>query len=133
MTTNNSGNAIVPQWRLGKSDIPQTLRATAGNLTATTPGFVSTDYSVDLRFFGPAMPPAASAAFTAAAARIRGAVTGDVVDISAGAGQDLTIARTGNSHLGILRVVSTHRASSRSGKCPRGARPCYPVSGDRQH
>jgi hypothetical protein len=54
------------------------------------PAFINTDYDIDLRFFGPSMPPSAAAAFNAAAARIRGAVPGDLVDISAGAGQDLT-------------------------------------------
>jgi hypothetical protein len=91
VTTNASGNAIVPQWRLGKSDIPQTIRATAGVLSATLSAFITTDYFVDLRFFGPAMPPAAAAAFNAAAARIRGAVTGDLQDAAAPAGgADLT-------------------------------------------
>jgi hypothetical protein len=90
VTTNASGNAIVPQWRLGKSDIPQTLRATAGALSATLSAFITTNYFVDLRFFGPTMPPAAAAAFNAAAARIRGAVTGDLADIPTGGGVDMT-------------------------------------------
>ena len=90
VTTNASGNAIVPQWRLGKSDIPQSLRATTGALTATVPAFINTEYNIDLRFFGPAPPPAAALAFNAAAARIRGAIPGDLADMSTGAGVDLT-------------------------------------------
>ncbi|MGK2963005.1 MAG: leishmanolysin-related zinc metalloendopeptidase [Gemmatimonadaceae bacterium] len=91
VTTNASGNALAPQWRLGKSAIPQTLRATAGAFSANLSATVSTDYLIDLRFHGPPMPLAAEAAFTAAAARIRGAVVGDVPNINVGAGVDLTV------------------------------------------
>ncbi len=90
VVTDASGEAAAPQWRLGTSAVPQTLRATSGSFTATTSAIIVTDYGIDLRFVGPAMPAAASAAFTAAAARIRGSVTGDLQDVSTGAGQDLT-------------------------------------------
>jgi hypothetical protein len=82
ITTDASGNATAPQWTIGKSAMPQSLRAnTTGNLTGVVSATVITDYSIDFRIFGPAMPPVALAMFTAAAARIRGAVVGDMVDI----------------------------------------------------
>ena len=89
VTTNASGNATAPQWRLGKTAIPQALRATAGALTATAFAVIQTDYNIDLRFVGPPMPLAAQDAFIRAAARIRGSVVGDLPSVSAGAGQDL--------------------------------------------
>ena len=81
VTTDASGNAAAPQWTLGKSDIPQSLRASASALSATTNATVATSYSVDVRFFGPAMPAVAAGMFTSAAARIRGAVTGELPDV----------------------------------------------------
>lgn len=129
VTTNASGNAAAPQWRLGKSDTPQTLRATAGALTAAVPAFVNTDYSVDLRFFGPPMPAAAEAAFTAAAARIRGAVTGDLTDVSAGSGVDLTDCGVpGTSISGIIDDVVIYASVSSidgPGRILASAGPCF--------
>ena len=82
VTTDASGNAASPQWSLGKSDVPQSVSATAGTVTATTSATVSTNYSLDIRFFGQTIPPNAAAMFTAAAARIRGAVTGELPDVT---------------------------------------------------
>lgn len=84
VTSDASGNATVASWILGKSAVPQTLRAStqsgaSANLTAN----VQTQYTVDIRFFGPPMPAAAAAMFTAAAARIGGAVVGDVPNLLA--------------------------------------------------
>ena len=81
VTTDASGNAGSPQWTLGKSDVPQSLRASAGTFSTTTNATIATSYTVDVRLFGPAMPPVAAAMFTAAAARIRGAVTGELSDV----------------------------------------------------
>lgn len=88
--TNAAGSAAAPQWRVGKSAVTQVLRATTGALSTQTSAFINTAYDIDLRFFGPPMPAAATSAFTAAAARIRGSVIGDLQDVSAGAGTDLT-------------------------------------------
>lgn len=83
ITTDAGGNATAPQWTLGRSAVAQSLRATtAGNFTALVTANVASEYNIDVRFFGPAMPPVAGAMFTAAAARIRGAITGDVFDFS---------------------------------------------------
>ncbi len=90
VVTNASGNAAAPQWRVGRSAVTQILRATAGTLSTQTSAFINTAYDIDLRFVGPPMPAAATNAFTAAAARIRGSVIGDLSDVSAGAGTDLT-------------------------------------------
>ncbi len=136
VTTNASGNAPAPQWRLGKSAIPQTLRATAGAFSATLQATVITDYLIDLRFNGPPMPPAAEAAFTAAAARIRGAVVGDLPDVSAGAGVDLTdCGLPGVSISGVIDDVviyaSVMAMDGRGGVLAR-AGPCFVRSVGRQ-
>jgi hypothetical protein len=81
-TTDANGNATALQWHIGKSAVPQSLRATSGGFSALLTATVSTSYTVDLRFYGTPMPDAAASAFTAAAARIGGAVVGDVPDVN---------------------------------------------------
>jgi hypothetical protein len=81
ITTDASGNAASPPWTLGKSAVPQSVRAATGSIAASVSAFVATDYGIDLRLFGPPMPANVQAMFQAAAARIRGAVVGDVPDI----------------------------------------------------
>ncbi|HVF41223.1 MAG TPA: leishmanolysin-related zinc metalloendopeptidase [Gemmatimonadaceae bacterium] len=78
--TDATGTATAPAWRLGKAAIPQVLFVNASGLSATVNATVKSDYTVDLRFFGPAMPGAASEAFSRAAARVRASVIGDVID-----------------------------------------------------
>ncbi|HUQ47813.1 MAG TPA: leishmanolysin-related zinc metalloendopeptidase, partial [Gemmatimonadaceae bacterium] len=82
LITDASGNAAASSWRLGKSATPQALRAASGTLTATLAAEILSDYDIDLRFYGPAMPPAAAAAFTAAAGRIKASVIGDLADLT---------------------------------------------------
>jgi hypothetical protein len=91
VVTNAAGQAAASQWRVGKSAVPQSLTASSGGLSAVATAFITTDYNIDLRFFGPTMPPAAAVAFNAAAARIIAVVTGDQPDVFAGTnGTDLT-------------------------------------------
>ena len=94
ITSDASGNAAGAVWRLGKTDVPQTATVTSGAFTTTATATIATAFNVDLRFFGPAMPPEAAAAFTNAAARIRAAITGDIPDV------DLTVL-TGNRGVDI--------------------------------
>jgi hypothetical protein len=82
VTTDASGNAPNATWRLGKSAVPQALRATSAGLTAVLTAGILSDYDVDLRFYGPPMPAAAAAAFIAAAARIKASVIGDLPNIT---------------------------------------------------
>ena len=79
--------------------MPQGLRATSGGLLAFLPAAILSDYDVDLRFYGPPMPAAASAAFMGAAARIKASVIGDQSDIVLGAPVDL------GTNCGITGVV----------------------------
>jgi hypothetical protein len=83
VTTDATGKATSPPWTLGTSAVPQSLRAFSSGFAALATATIRTDYAIDVRFFGPPMPPAVSAMFTVAAARIRAAVIGDVGDIPA--------------------------------------------------
>ena len=99
VTTDASGNAANSTWRLGKSAVPQALRATSASLTAVLSAGILSDYDIDLRFYGPTMPPAAAAAFIAAAARIKASVIGDVPNIN------LTTALDVGASCGVSGVV----------------------------
>jgi Leishmanolysin/Bacterial Ig-like domain (group 1) len=81
VTSDANGKATGTVWLLGKSDIPQTAIVTSGSFSAVATATIATAFNVDVRFFGPAMPPEATAAFNDAAARIRAAITGDIPDI----------------------------------------------------
>lgn len=82
VTTDISGLATAPAWTLGKSTNAQQLRATSGNLTGTASATVASNFSLDVRYFGPAVDPSITAAFTAAAQRIQGLITGDLPDVN---------------------------------------------------
>jgi hypothetical protein len=77
------GTLAAPAWRLGKSAVTQTLRASAGSIQKDIGATVSTDYDIVIRGFGPAMSDANRALFTNAAARLRGIITGDVIAVQA--------------------------------------------------
>ena len=92
LTTDVSGNAVGAMWRLGKTDVPQAATATSTSFSTLASATITTAYNAEVRFFGPPPSPEAMGAFTAAAARIRAMVIGDVpdIDFSLGAGQDLS-------------------------------------------
>ncbi|HYC50595.1 MAG TPA: leishmanolysin-related zinc metalloendopeptidase [Gemmatimonadaceae bacterium] len=78
-TTGSDGVATAPGWRMGKSDVPQVMRATAAGMTLEDITIqIQSDYEITIRFFGPPMSAAQQALFTNAAARISGIITGDL-------------------------------------------------------
>lgn len=133
VTTDASGNATVPPWRLGKSAVPQTLRAQSGGISATLGATIQSSYDVDLRFYGPAPPPLAAAAFTAAALRIRASVVGDVQDLSIASPLDLTDPNAGcgvpatiaPGTLDDIIIYATVAPIDGVGKILASAGPCF--------
>jgi hypothetical protein len=83
VTTDANGVATAPAWRLGKSNVPQTLRATHGTWSTDIGATIQTNYDIVVRFFGKAMTAEDRALFTNAAARLEGIVTGDVIAANA--------------------------------------------------
>ena len=75
-TTDASGLAPAPTWTLGKTTDGQLLRATSGAFSVTATATVATNFSLSVRFFGPAIDPTIQDAFTSAARRVQGMVTG---------------------------------------------------------
>ncbi|MEA3247387.1 MAG: leishmanolysin-related zinc metalloendopeptidase [Gemmatimonadota bacterium] len=75
-TTDATGVAVAPAWTLGKSTDGQLLRAISGAFSVTATATVATNFSMSVRFFGPAIDPTIQDAFTTAARRIQGLITG---------------------------------------------------------
>lgn len=128
-----NGNATGGAWRLGKSAIAQVLSITGGGFSASAAATTSTAFDIDLRFFGPPMPSEAAAAFTDAAARIRAAITGDILDvdfpiITANQGIDITVCGpTGvlvNELVDDLIIYATVVSIDGPGKVLASAGPC---------
>jgi hypothetical protein len=82
VTTDGNGIATAPTWTMGKSTGVQTLRGTSGAFAANATATVISNYTLEVRFFGPAMDPNIQASFVTAAARIQGLLTGDVTNTS---------------------------------------------------
>jgi Leishmanolysin len=83
VTTDAQGVATAPPWRLGKSNVPQKLRATHGTWSQEISATIQTNYNIIVRFFGNAMTAAQQALFTTAAERLEGILTGDVQNVQA--------------------------------------------------
>jgi hypothetical protein len=75
-TTDASGQISGITWTLGKLALPQTLSVTSGTIVSNLPALVQTSYNLDVRYFGGDPTSAVQAAFTNAAARIKGAIIG---------------------------------------------------------
>ena len=141
VTTDASGNAGGAIWRLGKSDVPQTATANAAGFSTIAGATITTAYNAEVRFSGPAPSPEAMGAFTAAAARVRAMVVGDIPDIdfstsNGGAGQDLS--GCGISGVILHEVVddvliyATVVSIDGPGKILASAGPCFVRLGSRQ-
>jgi hypothetical protein len=80
--SNDDGVVTLPAWVLGKSALPQSVRARVGSVTLDFTARVRTDYDIEVRFYGPAMTDQQRALFTEAAARLSAIITGDVADVA---------------------------------------------------
>jgi hypothetical protein len=89
-TSDASGTVTAPAWRLGKSAVPQTVRATLNAVVQEVGAIVATNYEITVRFWGDPMSAANQALFANAAARISGFITGDVLDAD-GRGSNLNL------------------------------------------
>jgi hypothetical protein len=75
--------ATAPTWRLGKINVPQTMRATHGTWSQDITARVQTNYDIEVRFFGSAMSPAQQSLFITAAQRLEAIIMGDVQNVQA--------------------------------------------------
>jgi hypothetical protein len=90
LTTDANGNVTAPTWQLGKSNLPQIMRASLGGITTDVTATIQTQYDIVVRFYGSPLPTAAQQAFFLnAAARIEGMITGDITNAQT-SGTDLS-------------------------------------------
>jgi len=100
-----NGFAVSPAWTLGKSTVPQQIIASAAGFSSSSTATVASNFTLDVRFFGPAMDPTIQAAFTTAAARIQGLVTGALTPVALSAA---TINLAGDCGItGVTQVSET--------------------------
>lgn len=128
-TSDASGNVTAPAWRLGKSALPQVMRATVGTtVTKDINATVVTSFSIDVRFFGSRPISAAhQALFTDAAARLMAIVTGDVPNLSAQP-VDMTpcgVTQTLNEPIDDIIIFASADSIDGKGKILGRAGPCY--------
>ena len=77
------GSVTSPVWTMGKSVVPQQLRAVSGSFGAVVDATIESSFDISVRFYGPGMSEAHQALFTAAAQRISAMVVGDLPGVSA--------------------------------------------------
>lgn len=137
-TTDDAGIATAPSWRLGRSALPQSLRASAGALTTDIGASVASDFHVVLRFFGPdPVSPANQQLFLNAVARVRGLLTGDLIGVNAlNTGIDLaecgiTGQPTLNEIIDDVLIYASVSSIDGPGRTLARAGPCLVRSGDR--
>lgn len=85
-----NGFSVSPVWTLGKLKVPQTITASAAGFSNSSTATVQSAFVLDVRFFGPPMDATIQAAFTTAAARIQGLVTGALASWNIAQGLNLT-------------------------------------------
>lgn len=130
LTTNASGVASGAVWRLGNRGGTQSATATAGGFSVAFSASVQSSYSVDLRFFGPAMSAEAQTAFTNAANRIRAAIVGQInpVQLAGAKLEDCGVSGLTGTLQEVAQGVIIYAAVAPidgAGKVLAQAGPCY--------
>lgn len=131
-TTDASGVATAPTWRLGKSAVAQRMRAHAAGITKDDiTATVQTSYNIDVRFWGGTMTVEQQALFTNAAARISAIVVGDIIDADARGGtvDPAQCGVTGepklNEIIDDVLIYASIRAIDGPGNVLARAGPCF--------
>lgn len=131
-TTDASGVATAPAWRLGKSAVPQRLRAQAGGISKDDiVATVLTGYHIEVRFWGGSMTAEQQTLFNNAAARISAIVTGDIIDADARGGT-VNPSQCGvegqpnlNEIIDDVLIYASIRSIDGPGKVLAQAGPCF--------
>lgn len=82
-TTDDNSAVTAPTWRLGKSNVPQIMRALHGTIVGRANATITTSYDIVVRYFGGTLTTQQRAFFENAAARLEAIITGDVVNATA--------------------------------------------------
>ena len=104
-TSEADGTVTAPAWRVGPSNVPQTMHAALGSIETDINVTIATQYNIVVRYFGDPVSQANRAIFEGAAARLEAIITGDIVDATANL--DLTNPNTGCGEPGLPTVNET--------------------------
>ncbi len=126
---NADGSITAPTWTLGKTDVPQELTVNVEGRTKVITAEVETDYILNVRFFGAPMNPSHQAAFTVAAARVRGFIVGSVPPVNMAGAEMEFCTGAGSPPLnetvnGLLIFAAAQPIDGPSGTLAQ-AGPCY--------
>lgn len=80
--TTDAGGRVSLGWTMGLSNVPQSVRATAGSVGATVTATIATQFSIDVRYVGAAGTPAIEAAAQAAVARLTAMVVAPLAPVT---------------------------------------------------
>ena len=123
------GTITMPKFTLGRSALPHQVIASIGGHSVIVSANASSDYVIDVRFWGPPMSPDQQLLFTNAAARLRGFIVGTVPTVD-GTGIDPSLCGvTGEPVLaeqvpGVIIFASVQPIDG-PGKVLAQASPCF--------
>lgn len=84
-TTDITGSAIAPPWKVGRTNVAQQLTVTSGTASLVVPATIATSYGIDLRYVGTAPEASIQNAFSNAIARITAMNVGAIQSVNTGA------------------------------------------------
>lgn len=129
-TASGSGDTPVGSWVLGPDPGPNTLILSAAGVPAVT---VTADgrapFSIELRFYGPAISQPLMAAFEAAKTRIESVVTTDIPDVTTGSWDPSLCGVTGEGVITLpiddIIIYAAVDSIDGPGKILGSAGPCF--------
>jgi hypothetical protein len=132
--SSSDGTITVPVLTMGRSALPQQVLASIAPKSVVLNATATSDYIIDVRFWGPPMTPDQQALFTNAAARVRGVVVGSIPTVD-GTGADPSVCGvTGVPILaenipGVI-IYASVQAIDGPGKVLARAGPCFTRQND---
>jgi len=133
-TSSSDGTIAMPSLTMGRSALPQSVLASIAPKSVVLNATATSDYTIDIRFWGSPMTPDQQALFTNAAARVRGVVVGSIPTVD-GTGADPSVCGvTGVPVLaenipGVI-IYASVQAIDGPGKILAQAGPCFTRQND---
>lgn len=135
--SDSQGFVTAPPWRLGRRVVPQTLRASVGTVALDVSATVTTSFDLAVRFFGEPIAPVHRDIITAAVARVRAIIVGDLRPVNAvNSGIDLSDCRVSGQPalsevIDDVLVFASVPSIDGPGRILAQAGPCLVRTGDR--
>jgi hypothetical protein len=132
--SSSDGTIAMPNLTMGRSAGPQSVLASIAPKSVILNATASSDYTIDVRFWGSPMTPDQQALFTNAAARIRGVVVGSIPTVD-GTGADPSVCGvTGvpvlSENIPGVIIYASVQSIDGPGKILAQAGPCFTRQND---